>query len=72
MSKMMTKFYLDVNVVSINVVQLMVAWVFTGICISALRKSASLYFCTWSICFSFRETVLVLFLSLLCGSDYSF
>jgi len=25
----------------------------------------------WGICFSFRETFLVTFLSLLCGSDYS-
>ena len=40
----------------------MVPWVFTGICISALRKSTSLYFCTWSICFSFRETFLLSFL----------
>ena len=39
----------------------MLPWVFTGICISALRKSTSLYFCTWSICFSFRETFLVIF-----------
>ena len=46
--------------------------IFTGICILALRKSTSLYFCTWNICFSFRETFLVSFLSLLCGSDYSF
>ena len=39
----------------------MVPWVITGICISALRKSTSLCFCTWSICFSFRETFLYLF-----------
>ena len=50
----------------------MVPWVFTGIFISALRKSASLYFCTWSTCFSFRETFLESFLLLLYGSEHSF
>ena len=31
----------------------MVPWVFTAICISPLRKSTSLYFCTWNILFFF-------------------
>ena len=43
----------------------MVPWVFTGICISALRKSTSLYFCTWNICFSFRETFLLSFFAVM-------
>ena len=68
--------------ISINVVELKLQayesrlngamGIYWNLHISALRKSTSLYFCTWSICFSFRETFLVSFLSLLCGSDYSF
>ena len=63
---------ISINVVGLKLQARMVAWVFTGICMSTLRKSTSLYFCTLSICFSFRETFLVFFLLLVCGLDYSF
>ena len=46
----------------------MMAWVFTGTSISALRKSRELLV----LCFSFHETFLVYFLSLLLGLNHSF
>ena len=45
---MLQVFGLKYTAISINVDR-MVPWVFTGICIEALRKSTSLYFCTWSV-----------------------
>ena len=42
------------------------------ISVEEISKFQKFVFLQWSICFSFRETFLVSFLSLFCGSNYFF